>query len=286
MMTLWTILASALAILAAAPSARGQTRIIPARATMMADMRAIAPGRTFTVGVLITIEPGWHVYWINPGDAGLATAVKLDLPKGFTAGPIQFPAPIRFMQSEEVVGYGYIDQVMLLASVTAPQTLPAGPITIGAEASWLCCREICLSGGDKLELTLPVSDSPRMDHMDLFDHWESRIPRPAGPESAGGVTVQTRGNHEFFVIVQWKQPPAEARFFPAPGDALRVSDISVKTEGSTTQIRFRAVVPPGEKLHQETMSCVVAYHQGNEPWRGIEARVPLTKSPDVAQPQE
>ena len=124
----------------AVPTAQGQIRIIPARAQLLADTQSISPGQTFTIGVLFTIEPEWHIYLINPGDSGLATTIKLDLPEGFTAGAIQYPTAIRFMQSEEVVGYGYTDQVMLLATITAPKTLPAGPITIGTTASWLCCK--------------------------------------------------------------------------------------------------------------------------------------------------
>jgi DsbC/DsbD-like thiol-disulfide interchange protein len=29
---------------------------------------AIAPGGTQEVGLVLTIEEKWHVYWINPGD--------------------------------------------------------------------------------------------------------------------------------------------------------------------------------------------------------------------------
>src|SRR5262250_2054351 len=32
-----------------------------------------APGRVARVGVLFTLDPGWHVYWRNPGEAGLPT---------------------------------------------------------------------------------------------------------------------------------------------------------------------------------------------------------------------
>lgn len=285
MMNLLTILATAagLAVFVAATPAQGQIRIIPARATMLADTQTIAPGQSFTVGVLMTIVPGWHIYWINPGDAGLATTVKLDLPDGFTAGPIQYPTPVRFMQSEEVVGYGYTEQVMFLATVTAPHTLPAGPITLGVNASWLCCNEYCLPGNAKLELKLPVSDSPRPTNLAQFEHWKDRIPQPAGPGSAGQVTVQTLAGGEFAVTVHWQQPPAEVRFFPAPGDALRIREIATQTDGSTTHIRFQVQVLPGEKLQMENLPIVVAYHHDNEPWRGIETQIPLTKSKSTPQ---
>ena len=35
--------------------------------------------------------PGWHGYWLNPGDAGLPMDVKWRLPRGFAAGPLRYP---------------------------------------------------------------------------------------------------------------------------------------------------------------------------------------------------
>ena len=39
--------------------------------------------------------PGWHGYWLNPGDAGLPMDVKWQLPTGFSAGPLRYPVPTR-----------------------------------------------------------------------------------------------------------------------------------------------------------------------------------------------
>ena len=34
------------------------------------------PGDTIFAGVDLKMEPGWHTYWKNPGDAGMATEIK------------------------------------------------------------------------------------------------------------------------------------------------------------------------------------------------------------------
>ena len=36
---------------------------------LLADKSAAEPGKTITVAVQERIEPGWHTYWINPGDS-------------------------------------------------------------------------------------------------------------------------------------------------------------------------------------------------------------------------
>src|SRR5687768_7951944 len=106
-----TILAPLLGLLAAPALAQPNQDLVKAK--LLADVSAVKPGEAFTVGLRLSIEPGWHVYWTNPGDSGAPTSVKLKLPAGFKAGPVQYPVPIRFNQPGDVLGYGYEDELML-----------------------------------------------------------------------------------------------------------------------------------------------------------------------------
>ncbi len=87
-------------------------------AQMMSDVSAIAPGKAFHVGVKLKIAPGWHVYWVNPGDTGIATKINFNLPEGFTAGAVQYPIPERVDVTGGMVSYAYSDEVMLMATIT------------------------------------------------------------------------------------------------------------------------------------------------------------------------
>ncbi len=55
----------------------------------------IAPGGTQMVGLVLTLEEHWHVYWVNAGDSGEPPKITWTLPAGITAGPMQFPIPDR-----------------------------------------------------------------------------------------------------------------------------------------------------------------------------------------------
>src|SRR5271167_1414229 len=66
--------------------------------TMVADTSAVEAGKSFRVAIVVTPEAGWHVYWKNPGDAGLPTKVKWTLPEGFAAGPLMYPIPVKIVQ--------------------------------------------------------------------------------------------------------------------------------------------------------------------------------------------
>src|SRR5690606_36993931 len=47
------------------------------------------------VALRLRPDPGWHVYWQNPGDSGIPTQIEWRLPPGVSAGPIEWPYPHR-----------------------------------------------------------------------------------------------------------------------------------------------------------------------------------------------
>ena len=65
-----------------------------AEAELVAQRVAIVPGQVLHAGLRIRLDPGWHVYWKNPGDSGMPPTLAWTLPEGYSAGEMQFPAPI------------------------------------------------------------------------------------------------------------------------------------------------------------------------------------------------
>jgi DsbC/DsbD-like thiol-disulfide interchange protein len=52
-------------------------------AELISDSGAIAPGNKSRVALALTLEPGWHVYWVYAGDSGEPPSVKWSVPSGF-----------------------------------------------------------------------------------------------------------------------------------------------------------------------------------------------------------
>jgi DsbC/DsbD-like thiol-disulfide interchange protein len=147
----------------------------------VAETSTLQRGRTGWLAVHLTMKPGWHTYWRNSGDSGLATSVKWTLPQGVTAGPIVWPQPERFV-ARTIVGYGYQHDIGLLTAVKLPPKFAADRISIGGVVSWLACEKVCIPGSEKLTITLPVSDAvPVTDpgNAALFAQTRRRIPQRA-----------------------------------------------------------------------------------------------------------
>lgn len=151
-----------------------------AEVALLSEVASIRPGEPFRVGLHMKMKSGWHTYWKQPGDAGLPLRVEWSLPAGFTAGPIEWPTPDR-IRTGSLMSYGYSGEVLLAATITPPMKIAAESVTIGGAFDWLECKDACLAGSARLELTLPVRSGPARHGAEalLFARTRARIPRPA-----------------------------------------------------------------------------------------------------------
>ncbi|MGG5820112.1 protein-disulfide reductase DsbD family protein [Falsiroseomonas sp. HW251] len=164
-----------------------------ATATLATDVAAVAPGTGFQAGLRLRLEPGWHSYWRNAGDAGAPTEIALTLPDGATHGPIAWPAPWRIPYGP-LVNYGYRNEVLLPIAVQVPASArPGEAFRIEAEASWLVCAELCIPEEGRFVIELPVADRavPAPVEAPLFEATAARIPRPAPWTVQAGMTGAT-----------------------------------------------------------------------------------------------
>ena len=205
----------------------------PVRARLVADASAPAPGGTLQVGVLLEIDEGWHVYWKNPGDAGLATEVRLTLPEGLAAGALGWPTPHRFTQPGGLVGYGYERTLLLASAVRLAGPPPADGASLAADTSWLACKEVCLIGSARLEGRWPLDVA-----APEFERWRAELPAADPPFSVnvtGGWAAGAR-RADLAVWLSWPAPPGEVELFPEAGGRLKVASPRVQTRGSLTRV--------------------------------------------------
>ena len=183
---------------------------------LVSEAKAIRPGSRSTLGLRFKIEPKWHVYWKNPGDSGDSPKVTWTLPRGASAGPIQWPAPVR-LHVGPLAAFAYVDEFVLPVRVTWPDALPAGPVEIRAHVDWLVCQEECTPGDADLSLRLPAAEGdpePDPRWAPLFAGARALLPRPLPP----GAASMARGASGYALTVAkggpWDAPAAAVEFFP------------------------------------------------------------------------
>ena len=222
-----------LAVLLLAASARAESGTDRVKVDVMADTSAVAAGKPFDVAVHFHIDAGWHIYWTNPGDSGLATEVKLMLPAGFAAGPVRYPVPAVLPQPGGLVNYGYENDATLVVTVTPPAALAAGPVRVGVDASWLVCQERCLPGRATVAVELPVG-SPGPAHAEAFNAARAQLVRSGDPAHVSSVRITTRSADACDVVVQWSRRPTDVRWVPGPD----LTDSAMATDRDTTRVHL------------------------------------------------
>jgi len=174
-------------------------------AEMISEVSSARPGEPFCVGLRLTLDPGWHSYWLNPGDAGQPAAIEWDLPAGYRAGEIQWPFPHKVEESS-VVSYGYDNEVMLLTEITPPRSLTdEQTVSISALAHWLVCKDICLPAEADLEFEIRISDEPSLPDpqwIEAFAETRERLPAVA----SGWAMSATRDREGFVLEVNLDGP--------------------------------------------------------------------------------
>lgn len=170
------------------------------------------------VALRLRPDPGWHVYWQNPGDSGIPTSLKWTLPAGVDAGAIQWPYPHREALGE-LTNYGYGEETLHLVPVRVKPGV--GRVELAARANWLVCKDICIPGQADLELEVPVSDAepqPETAWRSAFEKARAQLPRPTTGWDMHYAIVAG----EFSLGVTGAQFPQQARveFFPLPNDLV------------------------------------------------------------------
>src|SRR5258708_39381525 len=100
-----------------------------ARVELLARQNSVSAGSDVQVGVHFILEPGWHIYWVNPGDSGQPPSFKWRFPPGFRAGEIQWPRPGRGQPNKTLTHYGYHNEDLVPLSIINPSR-PRKPVSV------------------------------------------------------------------------------------------------------------------------------------------------------------
>jgi DsbC/DsbD-like thiol-disulfide interchange protein len=221
--------------------ARGQAPAnFPAHVQLVWDGNPIHPGHTLWVGALFQLDPGWHIYWQNPGDSGEPPKIQWKLPSDFHGGTILWPRPI-LLGNGSVRDYGYEGQVLLMTPLQTPYDLRAiTPVGIAATVKYVVCREICIPGKADVTLSIPIRGqaSPHPPgRRELFQKTRAQLPKPL--PSDWKVSAKSERDN-FALSLEGAGLPHAAIFFPfEPGVIENAAPQTLASENSILRLTLK-----------------------------------------------
>ena len=152
-----------------------------AEAELLSGVSSFQVGKPVPLGIRLKFDPGWHGYWINPGEAGMPLSAKWTLPEGWKAGELRHPVPKSF-KTGELSGFGYEGEAVYLVDLVPPAGA-SDAAECRVKLSWLTCNDsACVPGDVELSLTLPAGDGSPGEAADVLAAAEKKIPAAPGEE--------------------------------------------------------------------------------------------------------
>ena len=201
-------------------------------AALLSSRDAAAPGERFDAGFRLKMKPGWHVYWKNPGDSGLAPKLEWSLPPGWSATEFEWPAPRR-LEAPPLTSYGYEDEVVFPLTLEVPANArPGAREVLKAKATWLECRDVCIPGAASLALAVGVAQAarPRKGEAAALASARAAVPRLDESAAAGALWDGMKA----ILRLNGRHPLAE--FFPSTPDVFDNGHTPVSESPSETEL--------------------------------------------------
>lgn len=228
------------------------------------------------LGVHFTLEPGWHVYWKNSGDAGFPPAIDASETPGLDEAELLYPAPERFELPGDLVAYGYADEVVYPVRVRraerrstdggepAPET-----VELRVTLDYLVCEVDCIPYGYTFRLEQPLGAEAVADPetAPLLERWSDRVPRPVtelpGARTEGEIDWSDPERPVLRVLVEGVEPLEGVRpqiflehheLFGVP---FRPGGPEVAVDGDA--LRFRVPLEPRRRVETPPESSSFAW---------------------------
>lgn len=143
------------ALLAGSLPAQDTPLPVRTKVDLVALQSHAVPGQTLRLAFRFRCDPHFHIYWLNPGDAGEAPKWTWLRDAGLRFGETRWPAPIR-IDLAGVLNFCYEGETHLFLDAQVPADAK-GALRLKAKVEWLECDDKgCYPQEKVVELEVPV----------------------------------------------------------------------------------------------------------------------------------
>ena len=173
------------------------------------------------LGYKFTLTPGWHTYWINPGDSGGPPVFEFNSPDGWEINNNAWPGPQK-IEYPPLMTFGYVDEVVFpfqleLENLNDQET----EIT----TKFLVCDDICVPEEATLLLKLKNQILNIEERPNQLQKWRNLVPIRAPPE-----TLVSSAGTSF--TIESKSISNQSQFFPFDENTMDFSTKQISKNGS------------------------------------------------------
>tara|TARA_Y100000766_G_scaffold201767_1_gene173882 strand:+ start:1598 stop:3625 length:2028 start_codon:yes stop_codon:yes gene_type:complete len=146
-----------------------------AKIELLVETNEIVANEDFVIGIKFEIEPGWHIYWKNPGDSGLPAEIEWKNTESIEFKKFLWPSPQKTPE-EPLMTYGYYNEVVLPAIFSVDSDYIKNGSSI-FEIDFLICEKICIPEKAFIDFDLSsYSDDDIKVSREILSLWYNELP--------------------------------------------------------------------------------------------------------------
>ena len=184
-----------------------------AEITIVGNTNIISEPGVIQLGYKFVFTPGWHTYWINPGDSGGPPIFEFNSPSGWDINENVWPGPQKIIYPP-LMTFGYVDEVIFPFELNLKNLNDqATEIT----TKFLVCDDICVPEEAILLLSLKNGVLNIDEKPEELKKWLNRVPIRAPPEM-----VLSSNENNF--SLEYPSLNSNSYFFPFDDSVMDYSD--------------------------------------------------------------
>jgi len=184
-----------------------------AEISIVGNSNIVSEPGVIQLGYKFVFSPGWHTYWINPGDSGGPPIFEFNSPSGWDIKENIWPGPQRIIYPP-LMTFGYVDEVIFPFELNLKNlNEQATEIT----AKFLVCDDICVPEEATLLLSLKNGILNIDENPEELNKWLNRVPIRAPPE----MVLSSNENN---ITLEYTLLDSNSYFFPFNDSVMDYSD--------------------------------------------------------------
>ena len=143
-----------------------------AEISIVGNTNIISEPGVIQLGYKFVFTPGWHTYWINPGDSGGPPIFEFDSPSGWDIKENVWPGPQKIIYPP-LMTFGYVNEVVFPFELNLKNLKDQ---TTEITTKFLVCDDICVPEEATLLLSLKNGILNIDEESQELNKWLNRVP--------------------------------------------------------------------------------------------------------------
>ena len=174
-----------------------------AEISIIGNNNIISEPGTVDLGYKFVFTPGWHTYWVNPGDSGGPPTFTSTISNGWKINPNLWPGP-QTIEYPPLMTYGYENEVVFPFKLDITD-LDDKETDINIK--FLVCDDICVPEEANLKLILKNRILNVEERPDELNRWINRVPIRGPPD----LNISLQNNK---ALITASNIDSDSYFFP------------------------------------------------------------------------